>query len=151
MNPPLVRRSLALVALSLSATTLPGCIVVVGDADREWDSDEWREQDKPARLGIDTASVGPATASQLNINRDRVTLVEEVFSGWPAAEAGLKRYDIITAVNGDDDASPSRVRSLVRGTKPGEELTLRVLREGQPMDLKITPRVAPSGPQGTGY
>lgn len=150
MNARFARRSLAFVGLTLSAAVLPGCIVVVGDGDRDWDSDEWREQDKPARLGIDTASVGPGTASQLNINRDRVTMVEEVFSGWPAAEAGLKRYDIITAVNGDDDASPSRVRQLVRGTKPGEELTLRVLREGQPIEVKITPRVAPSGPQGTG-
>lgn len=133
--------------LALS-TLLPlgGCVIVVGDDDH-WRS-EWSDSDRrrPPRLGLETASVGPATASQLGLNRDRVTMIEEVRPGWPASESGLRKYDIITAINGDPDASPSRLRRAVRECEPGESLTLAILREGKPMEVTATPRAAPGGP-----
>ena len=70
--------------------------------------------------------------------RERGVGIAEVTRNGPAARAGLRPGDIVTAVNGQpvDDA-----RSLLRAVAviaPGETVRLTLRRQGRDMDLSIT-------------
>ncbi|HBS29513.1 MAG TPA: hypothetical protein DEB06_08715 [Phycisphaerales bacterium] len=122
-------------ALALSS----GCIIVTGD--RGWSEHSWDEHDRPSRpwIGVYSDSVPGSTASQLGIDRNNSTLITSIIGGTPAERAGLRRFDVIVAVNGDDDASEREFRRAIRGTPDGDPLTLTVLREGQRLDIAVTP------------
>jgi len=116
-----------------------GCVIVV-DADEDHDVDWLSEHhhDGTPRLGIGIAHVDKALAGQLNINADHATLVTSVNPGSPAERAGVHQFDVITKVDGSDDASTGALWSAVRAKQPGEVITLTVIRNAQPMDLAVT-------------
>lgn len=70
-------------------------------------------------------------------------VVGQVAPGRPAAEAGLKAGDRILAVDGTRTYSFERVRELI-SARPGQEVQLRIDREGRTLTLPITPDVSVS-------
>ena len=62
-----------------------------------------------------------------------------VSGGEPAEEAGLRRGDIVVAVNGERGIQRPRVIELIRASE-GKPLNFELLRDGQPLTLAITPR-----------
>ena len=64
--------------------------------------------------------------------------ISEVTSGGPASVAGLQQGDIITKV-GDVtlDETHSYVNTLFT-FKPGDQVTLNVMRDGKDMQVQIT-------------
>ena len=70
-----------------------------------------------------------------------------VVDGSPADLAGLKRYDIITRVNGSDQADVVNVLDAIRNAKSTDDFTLTVLRGGQPVTvtcLHVEPAASPA-------
>jgi hypothetical protein len=69
-------------------------------------------------------------------------LVVHVAKGAPAAEAGLKKGDIITAVDGKAAKSLKlyALRQRLRDDKPGTVIDFTVLRGGKAMPIKVTLR-----------
>jgi len=63
--------------------------------------------------------------------------VDSVQPDSPAAEGGLKAEDVITTYNGKEVTSSDQFVSMVQGTKPGMTVTIGVLRDGKPVDLKV--------------
>ena len=53
----------------------------------------------------------------------------------PASEAGLKRGDIITAINGTTITGRLGIKSAVTGAKAGDRMVLTVYRKGQTVEL----------------
>jgi putative serine protease PepD len=72
-----------------------------------------------------------------------------VKAGSPAATAGLKPYDLITAVNGQPITSTDQFIAGVDTYKPGQTVTMTVKRGGQTLHIKVTlgtrPASTPSG------
>ncbi|MGH8289822.1 MAG: PDZ domain-containing protein [Steroidobacteraceae bacterium] len=69
--------------------------------------------------------------------------VREVSPGGPAERAGVRRGDLIIAVNGTNvrGRQPARrVIELLRGVKPGDKVGLSVMRDGKTRDLTMTAR-----------
>ncbi|MBR1864665.1 MAG: trypsin-like peptidase domain-containing protein [Ruminococcus sp.] len=64
-------------------------------------------------------------------------LIREVNVDSPAKAAGLKENDIVTQVNGEEVSSSSDLVSAVRKAKIGDELTLKVYRDGKETELTI--------------
>jgi membrane-associated protease RseP (regulator of RpoE activity) len=72
--------------------------------------------------------------------------VLEVSPGGPAGEAGIRRGDVIVAVNGTEvkgDDSERQVVKIIRDVKPDSKVNVRVLREGKTRDFTITARPGP--------
>jgi C-terminal processing protease CtpA/Prc len=72
--------------------------------------------------------------------------VREVSPGGPAAEAGIRVGDVITAVNGTEvkGENPARqVSRLMRAVKPDSKVSVRVLRDGSARDFTVTARASP--------
>ncbi|WP_332661914.1 trypsin-like peptidase domain-containing protein [Aeromicrobium sp.] len=64
--------------------------------------------------------------------------IADVTAGGAGDKAGLKKGDIITAVNGDLVASNDALVASVRGFQPGEKVTLTYLRDGEKRETEVT-------------
>jgi YidC/Oxa1 family membrane protein insertase len=65
-------------------------------------------------------------------------MVNIVPPGTPAAAAGLKAGDIITAIDGKPIANTDALDKAIKATKPDQNLELAVSRGGQPQTLTAT-------------
>ena len=105
-----------------------------------------------AYLGISGGDITPQIAQALNLPVDKGVLVEQVLNGGPADDAGLKGAtgqatvagqtvpiggDIITKVDGKEVTGMNEVVSAVNSRKPGDELDLTVLRNGQERNITV--------------
>jgi regulator of sigma E protease len=70
--------------------------------------------------------------------------VGSVAAGSPAANAGIRPGDRIEAVN-DRAVDNWDHLNLAIGSRPNREITLRVLRDGQPITVKLTPTTVGQG------
>jgi S1-C subfamily serine protease len=102
----------------------------------------------PARptafLGVATAPLTAAEKSRLGVTADGGAVVMEVAPDTPAARAGLKRDDVITACNDKPITSPEQVRRVVNETGAGKEITFTVLRGKETKHLKARLEEAPA-------
>ena len=67
-------------------------------------------------------------------------IVSEIEDNSLAQEIGMQVGDKITAINGTEITDFSDVQRTVRVTNFGEELDIQILRDGQLLELKGTPR-----------
>jgi serine protease Do len=81
-----------------------------------------------AYLGIDYREIDESIALQFRLPVDEGVIITIVGEGTPAARAGLREGDIVTAVAGEQITQGADLRRAVRGRKPGDELRLRVRR-----------------------
>lgn len=89
-------------------------------------------------LGVNIQNITEETAQALELKERTGVLVSNVRAGSSAEKAGVKRGDIITAINSEKIDDGNVLRNKVAGTLPGAEMKLTVLREGQPVELTAT-------------
>jgi putative serine protease PepD len=70
--------------------------------------------------------------------------VDTVRAGSPAADAGLKSGDVITAIDGVAVTSANQLTGLVGEHKPGDKLRLTVERKGSTLELEATLATRPA-------
>jgi S1-C subfamily serine protease len=100
-------------------------------------------------LGIRYVPLNPAIARQLGVQTTDGVVVGQVQPGSPAASAGLQPRDVITAIDGQALKGDSALAEAVNAHKPGDSVTLSVLRGGQQQSLKVTLGQLPA-PSGQG-
>ncbi len=94
-------------------------------------------------LGVNYIGITPEIAAQYNlpvttgayVNNDQGPAVQ---SGSPGDKAGLKQGDIIQKVNGYTIGSQGGLSSILGQYKPGQNVTMNVLRDGKPVTLNAT-------------
>lgn len=64
--------------------------------------------------------------------------VVSVVSGAPADKAGLRKGDVITAVDGTNTAGAESVTGVVRATPVGTTIRLTVVRDGKAQEIPVT-------------
>ena len=74
--------------------------------------------------------------------------VQSVTEGGPAQKAGLRSNDVITAVNGQAITGSSDLVAFVGGCQVGDELILKVYRQGEYQELELTVEEQISSAQG---
>ncbi|HEX2056120.1 MAG TPA: DegQ family serine endoprotease [Nitrospiraceae bacterium] len=89
-------------------------------------------------LGVSIQEVTPDLAKEFGVSEVSGALVADVLEDSPAAKAKIERGDIITSVNGTVIRDPVQLRSIVADTAPGTDVTVSVLRDKKPLDVKIT-------------
>ncbi len=89
-------------------------------------------------MGIEFQPINPDVSSQHSLPAQWGVYVMKVADGSPASKAGLKQGDIITKVGEVAlDETHSYVNTLFT-FKPGDQITLTVLRDGKETQLQIT-------------
>jgi S1-C subfamily serine protease len=91
-----------------------------------------------ALLGVAGRDITPALAEQFGMETTRGAVVEDVQEGTGAHEAGLQADDIIVEVDGAALATMSELVAHVRAKKPGEDMNLVVIRDGERLEFSVT-------------
>src|SRR2546427_694476 len=86
-------------------------------------------------LGIELAEISPDLQEAFGLTTDKGALVNSVRPGLPAEEAGVKRGDVIVAVDGKPVESTNEVVKLVSAKEPGSSVRLTVQRNGKEVTL----------------
>lgn len=86
-------------------------------------------------LGINIQNITEDTAKAMQLSERNGVLVSGVKSGSAAEKAGLKRGDVITAINGEKIEDSNVLRNKVAGTLPGSEIKITVNREGKEQEF----------------
>lgn len=97
-------------------------------------------------IGVVTRNVAPELVAQLGLDEGTGVLVEEVMPDSPAAKAGIRKFDVITGLNGKRVNDPAHLSELVRGKDKGNEVTIQVLRRGAKQDFKVVVDERPMPP-----
>jgi serine protease Do len=88
-------------------------------------------------LGVTIQSVDADLASSLNLPNANGVIVTSVQSGGPAERAGIKRGDVITAVNSQPVSDSNVLRNVVAGMAPGSNTSVAVLRSGREQNFQV--------------
>ncbi|MBL8540346.1 MAG: DegQ family serine endoprotease [Betaproteobacteria bacterium] len=102
-------------------------------------SEELRAKGKVTRgwLGVQIQDVTPELAGSFNLDAPAGALVAEVEDGSPAANAGIRSGDVITAFGGKAIGSSGELPPMVAATVPGTEVPLQFWRRGKSRELAV--------------
>jgi serine protease Do len=89
-------------------------------------------------IGISYQSISPDIASAYRLPVQWGAYVTKVVSGSPADNAGLKVDDIITSINNVKIDETHNYLNVLYTYKPGDQVTLGVIRNGSEIALQIT-------------
>ena len=105
-----------------------------------------------AYLGVATTRIYPQLARRFRLPVTAGAWVQEVVPGGPADDAGLRagederRFqarpfivggDIVTAVDGEKLEDEAALASALLDFRPGQQVTLRIYRDGKPRDVRV--------------
>jgi Do/DeqQ family serine protease len=104
-------------------------------------------------LGVTVQGINSDLAGSLGLSEVKGALVSAVSEGSPAEKAGVKRGDVITAIDGQVVKDSNSLRNTVSRLKPGSTVNLKVLRGGQEKQLSVRlaemPRTAKGDSSGS--
>jgi serine protease Do len=103
-----------------------------------------RERGSVARgyLDVGLTNLTPALRRALDVGPAHGALIQDIGANTPADHAGLRPYDLVTAVDGHDVRSDEEMSRYLAGQAPGTMVTLRVWRDGvvQHVPIKLALR-----------
>src|SRR5262249_1420438 len=90
--------------------------------------------------GVEIQSMSDRYAAALNLKDAKGAVVRTVTAGGPAEASGIKRSDIIVAVNNDEIKDSRDLTQRVGGLLPGAKNTFKVIRGGKEQVVQVTGR-----------
>ena len=90
-----------------------------------------------AYLGVMPRELNAQYAEALGLDIDRGILIEDVVAGTPADKAGIHEGDVITEFDGEAVDLVDRFRFMVAEKKAGDQVRVRVYRDGKTMTKKV--------------
>jgi serine protease Do len=79
-------------------------------------------------LGVSLVTVTPAIASSYNLATEEGGMVYQVVSGTPAEKAGLRAYDVITRIDGEEVTTSDDVILAIRAHDIGDTIEIIYFR-----------------------
>jgi serine protease Do len=98
-------------------------------------------------LGVQIQRITPEIADSMGLKSVAGALVAEPQANSPAAKAGLKAGDVITAVNGQEVKTASDLARTIAQTPPETKVNLTVVRNGKEMEQAVTLGTLPNSQQ----
>ena len=89
-------------------------------------------------VGTQPVSLPEALRQRFNLEQPTAVIVVAVQPSSPAASAGLLKGDVVVSLGGTSITDPGDLASVLRPDHVGEEMTVSVLRGGEPRDIRIT-------------
>jgi len=88
-------------------------------------------------LGVGIQDVTEDNKEFFNLKDTKGVLISEVKSGSAAEKAGLKRDDVVVAINGEAIEDRNVLRNKVAGTLPGTEIKVKIVRDGREQEIPV--------------
>jgi len=93
------------------------------------------------------ASVGPLSqelANEFKVSDTSGAFVQHITQGGPADRAGIRPGDVIRKFDGRSVTDSDQLLAMVAGANPGSTVPVELLRNGEPLILKVTLDQRPS-------
>jgi serine protease Do len=97
-------------------------------------------------IGVALKDVDPDLQRSLNLGTTRGALVQDVTEGSPGERAGLRAYDLITAVDGQAITTNDELIRRISAMAPGSPVRLDLVRDGHPVALTVKLAERPGRP-----
>jgi len=96
-------------------------------------------------IGVEVQDISPELAESFNLPTTNGTLIAGVQPGGPAERAGIRRGDILMAVESQEVTDSTRMLNLIAALTPGEQATLKILRNDEEalVQIKVGTRPRP--------
>ena len=91
-----------------------------------------------AQLGLTAQTIDSALASSLNLKDVRGALVSDISANSAAERAGIRRGDVILAIDGQPVTDSNALRNRIASTKPGSSVAVTIVRDGREQTLNAT-------------
>lgn len=88
-------------------------------------------------LGVVIQDLNWQLAQQLKMDISQGVVIANMVKNGPAAKAGLQVRDVILEIEGNEIRSSSRLLEIIASHKPGDELQMTVLRDGQRREVTV--------------
>lgn len=98
-------------------------------------------------LGVYMQNLNPKLAKALGIETTEGVLISNVLKDSAAEKAGIKNYDVLVEFNSKPVKSASQLTIDVASLKPGTQVEVVVLRDGQRRNLTVTLGKRPQEPR----
>jgi serine protease Do len=95
-------------------------------------------------LGVNIQPVAPEDADAFGLARVAGAVVQGFADDSPARRAGLERGDVIIAVDGREIEASNELQRVIAQRRPGETVTLDVVRYGQTRQVRVQLAEAPA-------
>jgi serine protease Do len=112
-----------------------------GDLFDNKDGDVWFSLGNSRRIGVSTMELTKQLADYFGITGGKGVLVTSVTDDGPAAKAGVRAGDVITAIEGEAVDSPGDISRVINRKKEGE-VTLTIIRNKSEQTIRVTPSEA---------
>jgi serine protease Do len=89
------------------------------------------------QLGVQVGDVQREQMAELGLTRGGGAVGGAVQNSSAAAKAGIRAGDVIIAFNGKEIISSSELPPLVGAMPPGSRATVKLLRDGKPLDVVV--------------
>jgi S1-C subfamily serine protease len=91
-----------------------------------------------AWLGVYTQSVDDNLADGFKLPVKSGAIINRVVEDSPADQAGFMSSDIVVSINGSEVKTADDLTSQIRDHKSGDEIAVKVLRDGKEREIKVT-------------
>jgi serine protease Do len=98
-------------------------------------------------LGVSAQQVTPDLAAALGLSEPIGALINGITKGSPADKAGLRRGDVIVELDDKKILDPSELPRMVAFGHIGKTVTLNVIRQGAPLEIKAVVELRPEQKQ----
>lgn len=93
---------------------------------------------KRALLGITMQPISQEIADKMKLSSLKGVYIVEVLKGSAADEAGVRKEDVLVAIDSMTVTSTASVQETVSRYRPGDEAVLTVIRDGKEKKLEVT-------------
>ncbi len=153
-GPKLLGRKIGETQYQIAAVPLGGFVKLIGENPEE----EVKEEDRPRSFSAQpiwkrALIVGAGPISNLVFAAVLFSVINlfgipylpskigGISAGLPAEQAGLRKGDIVQSIDGEDVSTWDDLSRIIRNSG-GKELTLRLKRDGDAIETKVTPQAS---------
>ena len=101
-------------------------------------------------FGARLATMDERMADELEMDVETGVIIGELLPDSPAEKAGIQQHDVIQQIDGQPVKELADLQKILRGTRPGQEMTFTVVRGKETKEIKVTlgtrPATAPPAP-----
>ena len=88
-------------------------------------------------IGVNLHELDDDLQRSLRLGTARGVLIEDVTPGSPAERAGLRRYDVVTAVDGRGVQDTVALIRTIAAREPGTRVAIQLVRDGRAQEVEV--------------